>query len=452
MQHGQQPWDLLEQLVTRGDPAPVLSFLDGLPRDERARALSRLEEATQTALLRLVGPHEAADLLEQLSEAQAVELLEDLPAAEAAAIVDELPSNEQADLLGELGREEADAILQKMAPKEARDARRLLQYPADVAGGLMITEFLSFPVAANVDDVLKDLREHAEQYSDYEIQYAYIAGEEDRLVGVLRLRDLLLAPPHTSVETIMLKAPLHLPVLSPLSRLKAFFSEHPFVGVPITDERGVLLGVVRRSAVEEAIGERETGAFLAMSGLSGNEELRTMPLHMRARGRLSWLSINIVLNLAAASVIVAYQETLASVIALAVFLPIISDMSGCSGNQAVAVSIRELSLGLVRPHEVFRVMVKESAIGLVNGLVLGVLLGAVAALWKGNLFLGLVVGSALMLNTLVAVVLGGLIPLALKGLKQDPALASGPILTTVTDMCGFFLVLSFASAGLSRLT
>ncbi len=438
--------------MSRGDAAPVLSFLDGLPRDERARALSRLEEETQSALLRLVGPHESADLLEQLGEAQAVELLEDLPASEAAAIVDEMPSNEQADLLGELGREDADAILEQMAPEEARDARRLLQYPADVAGGLMITEFLSFPVAANVDDVLKDLREHAEQYSDYEIQYVYIAGERGQLVGVLRLRDLLLARPHTSVEAIMLQAPLHLPVLSALSRLKAFFAEHPFVGVPITDERGVLLGVVRRSAVEEAIGERETGAFLSMSGLSGHEELRTMPLHTRARGRLSWLSINIVLNLAAASVIVAYQETLASVIALAVFLPIISDMSGCSGNQAVAVSIRELSLGLVRPHEVFRVIVKEGAIGLVNGLVLGVLLGTVAALWKGNLFLGLVVGSALMLNTLLAVVLGGLIPLALKGLKQDPALASGPILTTVTDMCGFFLVLSFASAGLARLT
>jgi magnesium transporter len=171
----------------------------------------------------------------------------------------------------------------------------------------------------------------------------------------------------------------------------------------------------------------------------------------RTRRRLSWLSINIVLNVIAASVIAFYQETLAAVIALAVFLPIISDMSGCSGNQAVAVSIRELALGLVKPYEFFRVVMKEGVVGILNGLVLGLLLGAVAVLWKGNIYLGLVVGSALMLNTMLAVLLGGLIPLALKGLRQDPALASGPILTTVTDMCGFFLVLSFASLLLAKL-
>ena len=452
MEQGEQnSWEQLSELVGKADVAAVMAFVDGLPRDERARAVSRLDEETQGALLRLLGPEEAADLLEQFSQAQAVELLEDLPVSEAAAIVDELPSNEQADLLAEFAAEDADAILEQMAPEEARDARRLLQYPEDVAGGLMITEFLSFPVTAHVDDVLLNLREHAEEYSDYEIQYAYIAGDGGKLVGVLRLRDLLLAKPQTSVESIMLKAPMHLPVLAPLTRLKAFFSDHPFVGVPITDEGGALVGVVRRSAVEEAIGERETGAFLAMSGLAGEEELRTMPLIQRARRRLSWLSINIVLNLFAASIIAVYQDTLSSVIALAVFLPIISDMSGCSGNQAVAVSIRELSLGLVQPYEFLRVVAKEGAVGVLNGLVLGLLLGAVAVLWKGNLYLGLVVGSALMLNTLLAVTLGGLIPLALKGLKQDPALASGPILTTVTDMFGFFLVLSFASALLSRL-
>ena len=151
------------------------------------------------------------------------------------------------------------------------------------------------------------------------------------------------------------------------------------------------------------------------------------------------------------AVIAVFQDTLSAVIALAVFLPIISDMSGCSGNQAVAVSIRELTLGLVKPYEFLRVLAKEAPVGLMNGLALGAILAGVAFLWQGNVYLGAVVGAAMMLNTLVAVVLGGLIPLALKAAKQDPALASGPILTTVTDMCGFFLVLSFASAILPRL-
>ncbi len=139
-------------------------------------------------------------------------------------------------------------------------------------------------------------------------------------------------------------------------------------------------------------------------------------------------------------------------IALAVFLPIISDMSGCSGNQAVAVSLRELSLGLLRPSDVLRVWFQEVSVGLINGLALGLLIAGVAVLWKGNPYLGLVVGLALGLNTLVAVSIGGTVPLLVKRFQMDPAIASGPILTTVTDMCGFFFVLGIATALLPYLT
>ena len=181
-------------------------------------------------------------------------------------------------------------------------------------------------------------------------------------------------------------------------------------------------------------------------GIVGGDELRSQPTWLRARRRLSWLSVNIGLNIAAASVIALYEDTLTAVIALAVFLPIVSDMSGCSGNQAVAVSMRELSLGLVRPAEVLRVWWQEVKVGLLNGVVLGVLLGIAAYLWKGTPLLGLVVGLALAINTLVAVSIGGTVPLILKRLGADPAVASGPVLTTLTDMCGFFLVLSLATA------
>jgi magnesium transporter len=176
-----------------------------------------------------------------------------------------------------------------------------------------------------------------------------------------------------------------------------------------------------------------------------------MPLFNRAGRRLSWLSINIVLNIIAASVIALYQDTLTAVITLAVFLPMVSDMSGCSGNQAVAVSMRELALGLVRPGELFWVLAKEARVGMINGMVLGLLLGGVAYFWKGNPWLGLVVGGALAANTLVSVLLGGMLPLVLKKIKLDPALVSSPLLTTVTDMCGFFFVLSFAAAILPKL-
>lgn len=175
------------------------------------------------------------------------------------------------------------------------------------------------------------------------------------------------------------------------------------------------------------------------------DELRSMPLWLRSRRRLAWLSTNIVLNIIAASVISAYEQTLAAVIALAVFLPMVSDMSGCSGNQAVGVTMRELSLGLVKPIDAFRVWMKEISVGVINGVALGIMIGLVAWVWKDNPALGLVIGAALALNTILAVSIGGVVPLLLKRIGQDPAAASGPLLTTITDMAGFFFVLSFAT-------
>jgi magnesium transporter len=447
----QETWEQLEAILAAGDAHKLRAYLDLLPPGETARALSRLHEEDQTRVLTLLPPERAALLLEELSATQAADLLEDLPATHAAAIVDRLPSDEQADLLGELDEADAATILQEMAPEEAEDVRLLSQYPSDSAGGLMITEYLVYPETACVKDVLDDMRAHAEQYATYDVQYAYITSQTDILVGVLRLRDLLLSAPTTPLARIMITDPLPVSADATLDELQQFFDRHAFFGAPVTEQNMRLVGVIRRADVEEAVGDRADQTLLKVSGIVGGEELRSMPLAIRSSRRLSWLSINIVLNLIAASVIAAYQDTLAAVIALAVFLPIISDMSGCSGNQAVAVSLRELTLGLVRPHELLRVLVKEAWVGILNGLVLGVLLGGVAWVWNGNAYLGLVVGGALALNTLVAVSLGGAIPLILRRFHLDPALASGPILTTVTDMCGFFFTLSFATAALPAL-
>ncbi len=265
------------------------------------------------------------------------------------------------------------------------------------------------------------------------------------------MHDLLFLNHAATLQQVMISKPLKVTVDATLEDLLNFFEEHDLFGVPVVDADNRLVGVVLPEAVEEARSKSSVQQFLGFSGIIGGEEFRSMPLLRRSGRRLSWLSINIVLNIIAASVIALYQDTLAAAISLAVFLPIVSDMSGCSGNQAVAVSMRELSLGLVRPNELVRVLAKEAGIGVLNGLVLGLMLGAAAWFWKGNPFLGLVVGGALALNTLVAVSFGGLIPLALKRMKLDPALVSSPLLTTVTDMCGFFFVLSFASLMLERL-
>jgi magnesium transporter len=446
-----RPWQPLTEILVGGDGAELQEFLATLSSGEQARALSRLNEDDRRMVLTALPAAEAAELVVHLSDVQAGELLELLEPDAAATIVRELPSNERADLIGELDSEDAEAILDSMDPDEAAALRGLRSYADDVAGGLMVTELLRFRAATTVGQVVEDLTRNAEAYRSYDIQYAYITDRRQRLVGVLRMRDLLLAKRDLPVREIMIGEPVRVRDDTELDALIDFFDVHPFLGVPVVDERDRLLGVVRRTAVDEARADRHESDYLKSQGIVGGEEIRTLPLLLRTRRRLAWLSINIVLNVIAASIIAMFQDTLSAVIALAVFLPIISDMSGCSGNQAVAVSMRELSLGLIRPQDGWRVVRQEASVGLLNGLVLGSLVAGTAAIWQGNAWLGFVVGAALCLNTLVAVLIGGTVPLLLKRLQFDPAVASGPLLTTVTDMCGFFLLLGLASALLDKL-
>ncbi|EMI52617.1 magnesium transporter [Rhodopirellula sallentina] len=450
-QETDRPWERLEELADAGDTESLTTYLESLSVGDQALALSRTDEAhLQTVLTSLAG-EDAAELLRHLSESQAADIVETLPAEDAAAIVHEMPSDEQADLLGDLDAKQVSAILEALPHEEADAVRKLTAYSDDVAGGLLVREILRFDYSTKVADVISTLSENADEFRDYDVQYAYLTDAENRLVGVLPMRNLLFARRSDPVADIMIADPLSLRDDTPLDDLIDFFETHHFLGVPVVDAEGKLLGVVHRNAVDYEATRAAENDFLKSQGIIGGEELRTMPLFLRARRRLSWLSINILLNIGAAAVIAIYQDTLEKVIALAVFLPIISDMSGCSGNQAVAVSMRELSLGLIRPTEMLRVWLKEVSVGLINGAALGLLVAIVAVVWDGNPYLGLVVGLALFANTIVAVSIGGTVPLVLKRFGFDPAVASGPLLTTVTDMCGFFLVLGLATAMLNQL-
>lgn len=451
MKDTSKQWEILSELIKSGTETAIVSFLDELGASEKARIISRLTEEEQHLLFDKLTPEDAAELIEGISEKQAADLVENMSSQQAASILEELPSDHAADVLGEMDDGRSESILASMEKEDAADARRLLRYPADCAGGLMISEFLVFSTEDTIRDVLNDLRENQEKYADYNVQYFYVVDSENKLKGVLRMHNLLFPSRKTRLGDIMIPSPLSVADTTPLSVLKDFFEDHKFFGVPVIDDRGQLVGVVLPGAVEEEYSKQKTKAFLRISGIIGGEEFRTMPLLQRSGRRLSWLSMNIVLNIIAASVIALYQDTLAAAITLAVFLPMVSDMSGCSGNQAVAISMRELSLGLVKPGEIVWVVLKETKVGILNGLVLGALLGLVAFMWQSNIWLGVVVGGALAANTLVSVILGGILPLLLKRMKMDPALVSSPLLTTVTDMCGFFFVLSFASAVLPKL-
>jgi magnesium transporter len=438
--------DITERLhlaIEAQDPAAIAALLEPLPLSEAVRELLNLPENDRDTVLSLVPSELAAELIEEAPHAAATDLVERMESAKAAEILDELDSDRQADLIGDLDDADAEAILSRMDAGDAADVRRLVEYDDETAGGLMVAEAFSFPEKATVGAVLRGLASEEDDFERYRGQHPYIIDEAGRPVGVVSLRALLTAKRSAPLPTIMV-APLTVTVTATLDELQDLFDEHPFLGMPVIEADGRLVGVVSRAAVDAAALERSESEGLKRQGVVG-DELRSMRLWIRARGRLIWLSANIVLNMIAASVISAYEDTLTAVIAIAVFLPMVSDMSGCSGNQAVGVTMRELSLGLVRPADAFRVWVKEISVGVINGIALGVLIGLVAWAWKGNPWLGVVIGVALALNTMLSVSIGGVVPLLLKRLGQDPAVASGPLLTTITDMAGFFFVLSLAT-------
>ncbi len=444
-------WEILRELIASDNRLEVTSFIETLSPPETARAISRLTGEEQHHLFSLLSPGDAADIMEDISEEQAADLVEGMSSQRAASIMEELASDHLVDVLNEVDEGTTQAILEQMDSEGADEARKLLEYSPDCAGGLMIAEYLAYNAESTIGDVIDDLQAKKGSYADFHVQYFYVVDDQKILVGVLRVHDLVFPARDTRLKEVMIPNPLYIQDRAPLKELQIFFEEHHLFGVPVVSQHRRLLGVLLPTDVEEEVNKQKTKTFLRISGIVGGEEFRTMPIFSRSSRRLSWLSMNIVLNIVAASVIALYQDTLAAVITLAVFLPMVSDMSGCSGNQAVAVSMRELSLGLVRPGELFWVMAKEAKVGIINGIVLGILLGSIAYLWKSNIWLGVVVGGALAANTLVSVLLGGMLPLILKRLKLDPALVSSPLLTTVTDMCGFFFVLSFAAAVLPKL-
>lgn len=442
------PEATLQSAIEADDEQQIADIVESISSQEALRQASMMTADDRDQLMSSLTPEAAAELIEEAPTGLAASMIEDLESSVAAKIMEELQTDTQADIVQDMGEANAEAILCAMDAESAKGVRRLSQYDSDTAGGLMELEAFTFGSDETVGAVLKRLVEGDEEFDRHRGQHPYILDESGRLVGVVSLRGLLRSKRAVHLVDIM-STPISVSPAASQDELIALFDEHPFLGVPVVDDQGLLLGIVSRLEVAEA--ELERAEIDALARHRTGDELRSMPILLRSKRRLAWLSSNIVLNIIAASVISAYEETLAAVIAIAVFLPMVSDMSGCSGNQAIGVSMRELSLGLTRPGDLFYVLKKEISVGIINGIVLGILIGIVAWVWKGNGFLGLVIGLALSVNTLIAVSIGGTVPLLLKRLGIDPAVASSPMLTTVTDMAGFFLVLSLATLFMPQL-
>jgi magnesium transporter len=448
-----ESWERIEALSSAQDRAGLDAYLEELNPGEVARAFSRLDDDTLRTVLVLLSPETAADLIEELSDTQGSDLMESLPVEDAAAIVDEMESHHRADILGEMSEDDAEAILQAMDPEEAKDARKLLEYHESAAGGIMATEFVSYPQQTSVAEVLDDLRANAERYSDYGVQYAYVHCESGTLIGVVRLRDLVLAPATHTLQQIMIPNPLYIQSDAPLEEVAQFFDRYPFYSVPVTDPDLKMVGVIWRADAEEAVGEGHEKSLMRFGGIIGGEELRSMPTGERVSRRIMWLGVNLPLSMIAAFTLPLFEKTILGFPSVLFFIPIIGNICGCSGNQAVAVSIRELTLGLIQPQDFWRVLRKEFVVGLINGAALGLATFAVAVALgylRGDHapLVALFIGIAFFVNTINAVCLGGIVPLALRRLKLDPALGAPPILTTLTDLSGFFILLALTTLAL----
>jgi magnesium transporter len=439
------PIELIRPSLRDANAIELAGALATFTPSEVSHVLSRLEDDERIQLFELLPPETAADVIGALPVALASVVLIELQPQRAAAILNRLPSDDQTDLLLAMDKPRAQSILALMEPAEVEDVKRLFRFAADTAGGLMGTEFLAYPETASVEHVVADLRTRSTEYAQYPVQYVYVLTSDGRLQGVVRLRDLLFHTNRATLGELPLRSPASIGVHAGLNELGDFFDQHHFLAAPVVDNEHRIIGVVTRADFDDATADQAARTFMRFSGIVFGEEFRSMPLFMRVGGRLAWLTITMLLSFIAASVVGVFQATLSDVIVLAVFLPVISGMSGNAGNQAIAVTMRELSLGLVRPQEVTWVLAKEAGVSLVNGFLLGAGVMLVAYLWKGDLVLGAVVGCAQMLCIMLAACLGGVVPLALKSFGFDPAVASAPLLTTITDATGFFLTLGLAS-------
>lgn len=443
------PWQQLEQVVDSGNAEHLAMFVQLLPPGDVAYTIHQLPEAKQTQLfesLTATRPELAADLVQHFSDDHAADLIEELTPESAAAILDEMPSDDQADVLAEMDEQDAHAILERMDPEEAQDARDRLQYAYDTAGGLMMTEFLAYHERQLVDDVIADLRAKVEEDDDLEVRYLYVTDDDGRLAGVVKLRNLVLAAHNRRLTSLMVRNPQSVTVDAHLDEIADLFDRFDFSVMPVRDHEDRLVGIVQERAVNEALGERSGEDLLKFGGIIGGEELRSMPLRERTLRRMAFLMPNVLLSFFAASIIAYYEPVIDKVTSVAVFLPMIANLSGAAGNQAVAVSIRELALGLVRPVDWVRICIQEIWVGLFNGVAIGLMLAGIAFAMYSNLpALALIVLMAYILNSMFSVMIGGSIPLILKRMKLDPAMASSPLLTTMTDMASFFLTLTFTA-------
>jgi magnesium transporter len=396
-------------------------------------------------------PKEAARILKRLPNRVAGQVTERLSPAAAAAILTRLGPDETRNLLASLPHRQAGAILYHLedalretalsgiAPDRAKAIRAVLQYAPDTAGGMMDPRITSFRIDQTAGETVAALR-RARRTTLY---YLYVTDREGKLVGVLNMRDLLLAASRDPIEPLVRRELVTVPANLPRDELIGLIRQRRFVALPVVDSEGFLLGVVKPDEILGALQEEAFGDLQKMVG-AGEDERALSPVSVVIRKRLPWLYVNLGTAFVAAAVVGLFESTIERVTALAVLLPVVAGQGGNTGAQSLAVVMRGIALREILPGTTRRLLVKETVGAVINGAAVAIGTGAAVWIWDGRIGLALVITLAMVVNMGAAGLAGAAIPLALQALGRDPAQSASIFLTTVTDVVGFAAFLGFA--------
>jgi magnesium transporter len=428
--------------------------------DDVARLLDRMHPADVVQILRTLAPAERKAFLEvllahdragavmaDLPQAQAVEILSHVSDGRIASLVARQAPDEAADVLGLLPEERSDAVLKLLDEKTAATLDRLMTYGPETAGGMMTTRFVALDRHTRVGEAIARIRSEPDAEMVF---YLYVVDENMRLEGVVSLRQLVLARHDQELREIMNPKVISVRIDAPRAEVADVIARYNLLAVPVVDTGSVLAGIITVDDAIDAITDETTREMYHMAGLNTEDRIGTPP-RVSVRRRLPWMVINLATAILASWVVSFFEASIAQVVALATFMPIVAGMGGNGATQALTVIIRGIALGEIDFSSARRAILKEITVGVSIGVATGLLMALIAIVWKGNPMLGLVIGLAMMINLFVAGAAGAAIPLILKWLRLDPALGSGVIVTTFTDCCGFLAFLGLGTLLLDHL-
>ncbi|MHC5936988.1 magnesium transporter [Nostoc sp.] len=427
----QLKWDL-----NRLQPVDVGEYITQLPEKQRAIAFRLLNKAQAIDVFEYLPTEVQEELINSLHDVQVVQLVEEMSPDERAELFDELPA-------GVIKR-----LLQELSPEQRQATATILGYPEGTAGRVMTTEYVRLREGLTVGEALSKIRRQDEDKES--IYYAYVTDDNRTLVRVVSLRQLLFTFPDVSIKDIASDRVIKVTTETPQEEVARIMQRYDLIAIPVVDREDRLVGIVTIDDVMDILEEEATEDIQKLAGVSGDEAALSSPL-LTIRNRLPWLLGIMALYIGAASAIAPFQSVIAAVPVLAVIMPIFSNTGGTVGIQSLTVTIRGLGVGEVTPKDTLKILRKELLAGLGTALALATTMILLSLIWARpqERWVALIAGMVMATNTIVAVTLGTLLPMGLKRLKLDPALVSGPLVTTMLDTIGFLTFLSLISLALN---